>query len=871
MIYRQFNAPNVEYHEIDRSQYDLTSDNPAVGTITFTIGFADKGDDYDPKYSRSLADFLQTYGYPTNEAERYLYATAKEVFSKGGRIITSKIPYDNESKDKFAYTVYAAESGSDAVKALNDFELTKIGEIDDSITSAIEIKSVNNKNFFDYLSAINGNVDRSGLMTIEQYDDLLVGKAKPKENSFFIVDIARNRYSKDPNLRELSSNQTDSYLGYMPVVVSPWNALYFQNLLSVGESITLIEELPTDGSIDSETIVRKVNELISILKDASEHVSFNVVDSIQTIPNTGKIVIDGEEISKESDEENTYVQDQISEIEELLTDGSINLRDVVNKFNELIRYLNAQMNTFIDDGTSLSSMNNIPPLSVLSSNFAQQLAASDSVSETVSKIAAKFFPSIRFYSEKHLDKTYLKQIGIVVFKMVADQSNDGRINFTPVESFIGSLDRKAKDPISGKNIFIDNVVNEKSETINVFSNFNFQNVVQVAYNEDSGISEKQVVASPLEKASIIRITDQTATTLGFFVSQCSKFITNDVINSSLDLILENCKNPNTVPFDILCDGGISNIAQYMASLKDKTIFYEPEFDFNGDFAIKDFESTKVWKDILVKYDDFIKHGRKDCIFVADALRSFCLNGNEKIIRRSAPKNTIINVLVPKIRYMLPPNSSYSAGYCDWFRCVDDVTGDYFWCPPSIKAVGVYLYTDRYANVWDAPAGENRGKIEDAYDIAFNPTVEEAQYFYDQQWNYAMSFPMTGIVLEGQKTFQVEKTALDRVNVRRLCNGIKKGVREIARWFKYEGITPLVLTRFRDQLDEFLQKIKSRDGISEYFIKLDNENNTPETIDRNEIHAAFAIRPVKSAEWIIIQSVVVNQSANLEEVTNSVLA
>lgn len=794
MIYRQFNAPNVEYHEIDRSQYDLTSDNPAVGTITFTVGFADKGDDYDPKYSRSLADFVQTYGYPTNEAERYLYATAKEVFSKGGRIITSKIPYDNESKDKFAYTVYAAESGSDAVKALTDSELTKIGEIDDSITSAIEIKSVNNKNFFDYLSAINGNVDRSGLMTIEQYDDLLVGKAKPKENSFFIVDIARNRYSKDPNLRDLSSNQTDSYLGYMPVVVSPWNALYFQNLLSVGK--------PTE--------------------DLEEIISFNVISSLQTISNTGKIVFDGDEISE-------------------------------------------------NDESNISSMNNIPSLSVLSSNFAQQLAASDSVSETVSKIAAKFFPSIRFYSEKHLDKTYLKQIGIVVFKMVADQSNDGRINFTPVESFVGSLDRKAKDPISGKNIFIDNVVNEKSEIINVFSNFNFQNIVQVAYNEDSGTSEKQVVASPLEKASIIRITDQTATTLGFFVSQCSKFITNDVINSSLDLILENCKNPNTVPFDILCDGGISNIAQYMALLKDKTVFYEPEFDFNGDFAIKDFESTKVWKEILVKYDDFIKHGRKDCIFVADALRPFCLNGNEKIIRRSAPKNTIINTLVPKIRYMLPPNSSYSAGYCDWFKCVDDVTGDYFWCPPSIKAVGVYLYTDRYANVWDAPAGENRGKIEDAYDIAFNPTVEEAQYFYDQQWNYAMSFPMTGIVLEGQKTFQVDKTALDRVNVRRLCNGIKKGVREIARWFKYEGITPLVLTRFRDQLDEFLQKIKSRDGISEYFIKLDNENNTPETIDRNEIHAAFAIRPVKSAEWIIIQSILVNQSANLEEVTNSVLS
>ena len=253
------------------------------------------------------------------------------------------------------------------------------------------------------------------------------------------------------------------------------------------------------------------------------------------------------------------------------------------------------------------------------------------------------------------------------------------------------------------------------------------------------------------------------------------------------------------------------------------------------------------------------------------MRPLCLVGNEKIVRKSAPRNTIENTLVPKIRYMLSPNSSYSAGYCNWFMCVDDTSQSYFWCPPSIKAVGVYLYTDRYSNVWDAPAGDNRGKIAGAYDIAFNPTVEEAQSFYEQQWNYAMSYPIAGIVLEGQKTFQTDRTALDRVNVRRLCLGIKKGIKEIARWFKYEGITPLLLTRFRDQLNEFLQKVQLNNGISEYFIKLDEDNNTVETIERNEIHASIAIRPVKTAEFIIINAIVVNQSADLEEVTQSVLA
>lgn len=782
MIYRKFNAPNVEYNEIDRSQYGLINDGAAIGTMTFIAGFADKGDDYDAKYSRSLPDFINTYGYPTNEAERYFYNAAKEVFSKGGRTITSKIPYDNESKDKFAFTIYQSDAKLSTIDYKGKF--ADLSSLDPSITSYIELKSVEKDNLSTILSTNFPSIDRTCLMTMEQYDDLLVGKVKPNENTLYIIDISRNRYSKDPNVIDLSVNQTDSYLGYVPVLVSPLNALYFQNLISAN------------------------------LSDDTDENPFNVAKNFQTIPNTGLLSV--------------------------------------------------------SEGSGLLRMNELPELSVIESHLALPIESSEIVSETVSKIAASYFPSIRFYSENRLDRTYLKQIGIVVFRMVSDTSNDGRINFIPVESFVGSLNRKAKDPITGKNLFIDNIVNDNSEFINVFSNFKFEQDGVVRYNNNND-DVKVLASSVFDKASTYLISNQTITSLGFFVSQCAKYISKETIEKTLDLIFENCKDPNLYPLDIICDGGVSNIAQYMDTLQGKTVFYEPEYDFDGQYSLRNAESTKVWKQILKKYDDFVKYMRKDCIFIADGMRPLCLTGNEKIIRKSAPKNTIVKNLIPKIRYMLPPNSSYSAGYCDWFKCVDDTSQSYFWCPPSIKALGVYLYTDRYANTWDAPAGDNRGKIEDAYDIAFNPTIEEAQSFYEQQWNYAMSYPLNGIVLEGQKTFQTERTALDRVNVRRLCNGIKKGIREIARWFKYEGITPHLLTRFRDQLTEFLQKVQVNDGISEFFIKLDEENNTPETIDRNEIHATIAIRPVKTAEFIIINAIVVNQSADLEEVTNSVLA
>lgn len=795
MIYRKFNAPNVEYNEIDRSQYGLINDGAAVGTMTFIAGFADKGDDYDVKYSRSLPDFINTYGYPINEAERYFYNAAKEVFAIGGRTITSKIPYDNESKDKFAFTVFQSDGELNEISYSEEVsgetvpsQFADLSTVDPSITSYIELKSVEKDSLLSILSTNFPTIDRTGLMTMEQYDSLLVGKIKPNKNTLYIIDITRNRYSKDPNILDLSANQTDSYLGYVPVLVSPLNALYFQNLISVRN---LINEYP---------------ELTAFVEDNV----FNVAKKFQTIPNTGMLSVNG--------------------------------------VNSLLR------------------MNELPD--TIESHFAQPIESTEIISETVSKIAARYFPSIKFYDENRLDRTYLKQIGIVVFKMVSDTSNEGRINFIPVESFVGSLNRKAKDQITGKNIFIDNIVNDNSEFINVFSNFKFEQEVTIKYDDDE---VKTLTSTNFDKASTYLVSNQTITSLGFFVSQCSKYVSKKIIENTLDLIFENCKDPNAYPIDIVCDAGVSNIAQYMDTLEGKTLFYDPEFDFDGEYSLNNAESTKTWKKILKKYDDFVRYARKDCIFVADGMRSICLIGNEKIVRKSAPKNSIVKNLIPKIRYMLPPNSSYSAGYCDWFKCIDDTSQSYFWCPPSIKAVGIYLYTDRYANTWDAPAGNNRGKITNAYDIAFNPTIEEAQSFYEQQWNYAMSYPLNGIVLEGQKTFQTDKTALDRVNVRRLCNGIKKGIKEIARWFKYEGITPQLLTRFRDQLTEFLQKVQLNNGISEFFIKIDDENNTPETADRNEIHAAIAIRPVKTAEYIIINSIVVNQSADLEEVTNSVLA
>jgi hypothetical protein len=72
--------------------------------------------------------------------------------------------------------------------------------------------------------------------------------------------------------------------------------------------------------------------------------------------------------------------------------------------------------------------------------------------------------------------------------------------------------------------------------------------------------------------------------------------------------------------------------------------------------------------------------------------------------------------------------------------------------------------------------------------------------------------------------------------------------------RYE-ITPVWANHHLDNLDEV---------AFHYIIKCDETNNTPITIDRNELHVAIAVKPVKTVEYIIVNFIVTNQSTNVME-------
>jgi hypothetical protein len=197
------------------------------------------------------------------------------------------------------------------------------------------------------------------------------------------------------------------------------------------------------------------------------------------------------------------------------------------------------------------------------------------------------------------------------------------------------------------------------------------------------------------------------------------------------------------------------------------------------------------------------------------------------------------------------DSSYAAVYYPWVQMlnVDNGTPEYF--PPSVVIPSVYQRNDNIAAPWFAPAGLTRGGIPGVIQAKNPLTKTERDILYNERVNPIATFPNQGVVVFGQKTLQRAASALDRVNVRRLLINLKKFVDAQSRFLVFEQNSAATRQRFLNLVNPYLQSIQDRQGVYAYRVQMDDSNNTPDVIDRNELVGAIYIQPTKTAEFIMI--------------------
>jgi len=192
----------------------------------------------------------------------------------------------------------------------------------------------------------------------------------------------------------------------------------------------------------------------------------------------------------------------------------------------------------------------------------------------------------------------------------------------------------------------------------------------------------------------------------------------------------------------------------------------------------------------------------------------------------------------------------------------DLTGNTVVTAPSHMMLRTIIRSDSVAYPWFAPAGLRRGVVDNALQIGYlmaqtgefqplgvNQGLRDVLYSNDV--NPITFIPGTGITNFGNHTLQGTATALDRINVARLVAFIRGRLEIIGNQYLFEPNDTITRAAITAQITALMIDLVNKRGLYDYLVVCDLTNNTPATIDANELYVDIAIEPVKAVEFIYI--------------------
>ena len=209
-------------------------------------------------------------------------------------------------------------------------------------------------------------------------------------------------------------------------------------------------------------------------------------------------------------------------------------------------------------------------------------------------------------------------------------------------------------------------------------------------------------------------------------------------------------------------------------------------------------------------------------------------------------------------------SNYAAIYWPWVQTYDNFQAKDRWFDPAIYAIRQMAYTDEVGDPWFAPAGVVRGRLTKPteVEVSVNQGDRDSMYSGGNVINPIVNFPQQGIMIFGQRTAQRDPTALDRVNVRRLMIVVRKILLDSTRRFVFEPNDSVTWEKIVGVVDPLMDDIRRRRGLVDYKVICDETTNTSVRVDRNEMWCKVLIKPTKTAEVVVFELNLTNQSAKI---------
>ena len=190
-------------------------------------------------------------------------------------------------------------------------------------------------------------------------------------------------------------------------------------------------------------------------------------------------------------------------------------------------------------------------------------------------------------------------------------------------------------------------------------------------------------------------------------------------------------------------------------------------------------------------------------------------------------------------------------------------------PCNGDTAGLMCRTAIEAYPWFSPAGQQRGILNNAVKLAYNPDKSQRDILYPQRVNSIITQPGTGTLLFGDKTGLGFASAFDRINVRRLFLTVEQALESAAEAQLFELNDELTRANFRNIVEPYLRDVQAKRGLYGFLVICDTTNNTPDVIDNNEFRADIFLKPTKSINYVTLTFVATRTGISFEEVAGRV--
>jgi hypothetical protein len=876
---RSIQSPGVEIIEKDLSLSPVLP----TGTNIFMTGFAPKGPTDEVLRITSVEEFEQVYGIPTNASERYFYYGASQILgSSTGNLYVSRMPYGLSGGEGYGSTYGALVYPVVAVKETSTVVYRNV--------TTISSDYFQDTGILDKL-AEDADLD---LRTIEFSTSGLSAYDKFSVAQFAKIEAAFTEYyvsnQSSPSLSAFAAKtlaQINNFLsGYDTEVSQNLNETQCTYVLGAPKFFELTTQQyygVLDGSAFSNsnsTWATSSKATANILSPADfGYAGLVVVNKIQSTINNRW--------------EGHYIG--ISDNTSLEPNSDYNA----------VRKIYTNNDTATGVGLTQSQMTEIPsvklsfPLSATTDSGNNR--SSSSISEALEKVSYSF-PDV---ATSKFDDT----VSFALFKLRTSPYNPDptKLDFAFEEAKTGSIDyyRQVNNQNGGiaQSFFLENIISNSPNMV-VFINENISNKnTGPAIDETTGAPKKKIrILSKNLENTLISTLESNYSKFGvhlndipvisnyigysdalFPLGSYSSFTTSGKklgsVTYKLDRTLRKIENDEQFALDLVVEAGLGTI--YATAKANKTDYYDDTQVSAGlqeglkalisndtaRTADDDHNIRDNYAAIFGIFDNFCSKLRKDCMFIADPVRQVFVTGTNNLTLSDPSKSFGQYIYNPLKHLYETANSSYCATYGNWVKINDKFSGSNIWVPFSPFAAATMAEVDRNFEPWFAPAGFTRGVVSSlALALAITPKQKERDMLYGISVNPVAFFPNEGFNIFGQKTLLRQPSAFDRINVRRLFLYLEKATKRTVKFFVFEPNTLFTRNRVLTTLTPIFDRAKNTQGLYDYQLVCDKRNNTPAVIDQNELVVDIYLKPVRTAEFILVNFYATSTGANFTEFT-----